>query len=121
MPLCKKDRTDLCSVHLTSCLKEHQESICKVVGCFGSDRTYKVFPKKLQLNLLRRGTALNAGAGRGRWDLVGSNCNDEEESSGEDLKKIAFWQHKQKEYKIKPSLPEETPSAISIQLKKKKN
>jgi hypothetical protein len=84
MPMCKKDRTDLSSGHLTSCLKEHQESNCKVVGCFGSDRTYTVFPRKLQLNLLRRGTTLNAGTGRGRWDLVDSNCNDEEESSGED-------------------------------------
>jgi hypothetical protein len=84
MPMCKKDRTDLSSGRLTSCLKEHQESNCKVVGCFGSDRTYTVFPRKLQLNLLRRGTTLNAGTGRGRWDLVDSNCNDEEESSGED-------------------------------------
>jgi hypothetical protein len=84
MLMCKKDRTDLCTGRLTSYLKEHQESNCKVVGCFGSDRTYTVFPRKLQLNLLRRGTTLNAGTGRGRWDLVDSNFNDEVESSGED-------------------------------------
>jgi hypothetical protein len=65
-------------------LKEHQESNCKVVGCFGLDHTYTVFPKELQLNFLRRGTILNAGTGRERWDLVDSNFNDEEESSGED-------------------------------------
>jgi hypothetical protein len=76
MPICKKGRTDLCTGHLTSCLKEHQESNCKVVGCFGLDHTYTVFPKKLQLNFLRRGTTLNAGTGRERWDLVDSNFND---------------------------------------------
>jgi hypothetical protein len=84
MPLCKKTRIDLSTGHLTSCLKDHQESNCKVVGNFGLEGTYTVFPKKLQLNLLIRGTALNAGSGRGRWDLVESNCYDEEESSGED-------------------------------------
>jgi hypothetical protein len=41
-------------------------------------------PKKLKLNLLRRGTALNANASRGRRDLVDSNFNDEKESSVEE-------------------------------------
>jgi len=43
-----------------------------------------VFPKKVQLNLLRRGRALNGDISSGRWDLVDSNCNDEEESNEDD-------------------------------------
>ncbi len=46
MPLCKKDRTDLCTGCPTSCLKEHQESNCKVVGCFGSDCTPQLHQQK---------------------------------------------------------------------------
>ncbi len=45
MPLCKKDRTDSSTGHLTSCLKEHQKSNFKVVGCFGSGCSYAVVPK----------------------------------------------------------------------------
>jgi hypothetical protein len=63
---------------------EHQEINCKVVGCFASDRSSAVFPKKLQLNLLRRGTALNGDASRGRRNFVDSNCNDDKENNGED-------------------------------------
>jgi hypothetical protein len=103
MPLCKKNRTDLSTGRLTSCLKEHQESNCKVVGCFGSDRTYTVFPKKLQLNLLRRGRALNAGTGRGRWDFVDSNCNDEEESSAEESNQSDDSEEESSEEEITPA------------------
>jgi hypothetical protein len=84
LPLCKKDRKDLATGHLTSCHKEHQESNYKVVGCFASDCSHAVFPKKLQLNLLRRGTALYGDASRGRRDFVDSTCSNEEESNGED-------------------------------------
>jgi len=86
MPLCKKDRSDVSTGRLTTCLQEHQESNCKVVGCFGSDRTYTVFPRNLQLNLLRRGEVR-----RGRWDLVldshqpdEDNTDDEEEDYEEE-------------------------------------
>ena len=86
MPLCKKDRSDVSTGRLTTCLQEHQESNCKVVGCFGSDRTYTVFPRNLQLNLCRRGDVR-----RGRWDLVldshqldEDNTDDEEEDYEEE-------------------------------------
>jgi hypothetical protein len=84
MSLCKKDRTDLESDHLSSCLREHQESYCKVIGCFGADHSYAVFPKKLQLNLLRGGPAAKSGGSRGRWDLVSTNYDEEEEIDGEE-------------------------------------
>ncbi len=45
---------------------------------------YDVFPKKFQLNLIRRGAASNSGANRERWDLVPLNYSDEEETDGED-------------------------------------
>ncbi len=45
-----------------------------------------MFPKKVQLNLLRRGRALNGDISSGRWDLVDSNCNDEEKINEDDSK-----------------------------------
>jgi hypothetical protein len=38
----------------------------------------------VQLNLLRRGRALNGDISSGRWDLVDSKCNDEEKSIEDD-------------------------------------
>ncbi len=55
-----------------------------MIGCFGADRSYAAFPKKLQLNLLRKGPAANSGGSMGRWDLVSTNYDDEEEIDGEE-------------------------------------
>jgi hypothetical protein len=54
MPLCKKDRSDQTIGRLKSCIDEHAESNCPVVGCFGDDRQYNVFPKEKQVQLISR-------------------------------------------------------------------
>ena len=37
-----------------SCVDEHLESQCKVVGCFGDDRQYNIFSKEKQVQLVSR-------------------------------------------------------------------
>ena len=54
MPLCKKDRSNPTIGRLKSCVDEHAESDCKVVGCFGDNRQYIVFPKEKQVQLVSR-------------------------------------------------------------------
>jgi TATA-binding protein-associated factor Taf7 len=50
-----------------------------VLGCFGSDRSYTVFPRNLQLNLLRRGPNFQDEQRRGRWDFVDAHQQEDDE------------------------------------------
>jgi hypothetical protein len=86
MPLCKKDRSDSSTGRLTSCLAEHQESNCKAIGCFTTDRSYTTFPRALQVNLLRRGAPRHDNSSTGRWNLVRDSINhdDDEDEDDED-------------------------------------
>jgi hypothetical protein len=52
MPLCKKDHSYQTIGRLKSCVDEHVESICPVVGCFRDDRQYNVFHKEKQVQLI---------------------------------------------------------------------
>ena len=54
MPLCKKDSSDPTIGRDKSCVDEHLESQCKVVGCFGDDRQYNIFSKEKQVQLVSR-------------------------------------------------------------------
>ncbi len=52
MPLCKKDRSNPTIGRNKSCVDEHVETDCKVVGCFGYDQQYAFFPKDEQVQLV---------------------------------------------------------------------
>ena len=52
MPLCKKDRSNPAIGRNQSCMVEHIKSRCEVVGCFGSDRSYSIFPRENQVQLV---------------------------------------------------------------------
>lgn len=84
MPLCKKDRSDLSTGRLTSCLAEHQESNCKAIGCFTTDRSYTTFPRALQVNLLRRGAPGHDNSSTGRWNLVRDSINHDDDEDEDD-------------------------------------
>jgi hypothetical protein len=52
MPLCKKDRSNRDIGRNQSCMIEHITTQCEVVGCFGSDRSYSIFPRENQVQLV---------------------------------------------------------------------
>ncbi len=52
MPLCKKDCSNPTIGQNKSCVDEHVETDCKVVGCFGDDWQCAFFPKDKQVQLV---------------------------------------------------------------------
>ncbi len=82
MLLCSKDCKNAAIGQWKSYLSEHKASKCRTLGCYGKDRSYSKFPRKLWVKLYRGTLADSAGW----WTSVRQHSeeSDEEEDEEED-------------------------------------